>query len=146
MSAQNQLDLLEAKIQEKIRFFHRMSGYNRRKAFFFTIAPATLSAIATVAIGISEKLSVKWTVVVALVASGAATVLGAWEGLFSNRKLWVVDGIALAEFEELQWMIDYRKRKMPAQPLTQNEIDGYNDKYISIVQKTEKAWQTIIAK
>jgi hypothetical protein len=146
MSNYNPLDLLEFTVQEKIEFFRRMSKYNRGKALFFTIAPATLSATATVAIGISEKLSVKWMVIVALVASAAATVLGAWEGLFSNRKLWVVDGIALAEFEELQWTINYRKKKESTQPITQSEIDGYNDKYINIVQKTEKAWQTIIAK
>src|SRR3954467_9024254 len=97
MSGSDQLAALEAEIETKLGFFKSRNNYNRRMALVFTLAPAIMSAIATVSIGVSEKLSVKWFLVIALIASGSATVLGAWEGLFSNRKLWVVAGIAGAE-------------------------------------------------
>jgi hypothetical protein len=145
MSDSDQLTALEAEIATKLGFFKSRNAYNRRKAFIFTIAPAMMSAIATVSIGVSEKLSVKWFLVIALIASGSATVLGAWEGLFSNRKLWVVAGMASAELEELKWDIDYRKNNTGT-VITQGEIDAFNDRFKKIIQKAESGWQTIIGR
>jgi hypothetical protein len=145
MSSDNQLTAVEAQIETKLGFFNSRTRYNRRMALIFTLAPAIMSAIATVSIGVSEQLSVKWFLVIALIASGSATVLGAWEGLFANRKMWVIAGIASAELEELKWDIDYRKKNTAA-VITSNEIDAFNDRFKKIIQKTENAWQTTIGK
>lgn len=140
MSNETQLDFVEKKIGEWFRFFSNKRDYNRNKVFIFTIVPASLSALTTVSIGVSEKMDLGWLIVVALISSGIATVLGAWESLFSNRKLWVVNNATLAELEELQLNIEYRKRNTAA--ITQNEIDNYYKKLIQIKTKAEKALQS----
>ena len=75
MSDSDQLAALETEIGTKLGFFGGRNTYNRRMALIFTLAPAIMSAIATVSIGVSEKLSVKWFLVIALIASGSASVL-----------------------------------------------------------------------
>src|SRR5262249_47642521 len=140
MSDDSQLKALETEIAERLSFFKSRNEYNRRMATIFTLAPAIMSAIATVSIGVSEKLSVKWFFVVALIASASATVLGAWEGLFSNRRLWVVAGIAIAELDALNWDIKYRKNDETE--ITKAEISAFNDRFKEIKEKAEKGWQT----
>jgi hypothetical protein len=145
MSVGDQFTALENKITATHSAYNKRNDYNRRMAFVFTLAPATMSAIATVSIGVSEKLSIKWFLVIALIASGTATVLGAWEGLFSNRKMWVVAGIARAELEELKWDIEYRKTNT-AEAMTKDKVNTFNDRFKKIMQKAESGWQTIIGR
>jgi len=113
-------------------------------ALGFTVISTSMSALATVSIGVSEKLSVKWFLIVALIASGFATVLGAWEGMFANRKLWVVTGTTLAQLEELKWDLDYRREK--SAPVTSDEIDAFNSRFKKITQASESAWQSTVGK
>jgi hypothetical protein len=61
-----------------------------------------LSALATVAIGTFEKLGNRWLPIVAMAATGVASILGAWESLFSNRKLWRVNNAALTGLYEIK--------------------------------------------
>lgn len=44
----------------------------------------------------------KWLAILAMIATGIASILGAWESLFSNRKLWRVNNVALTGLYELQ--------------------------------------------
>jgi hypothetical protein len=74
MTENPQLTTLENKIQEQINAFKSRSRANRKIALGFTIVTTSMSALATVSIGVSEKLSVKWFLIVALIASGFATV------------------------------------------------------------------------
>ena len=145
MNDNDQLAALEAEIEAKLGFFKSRNNYNRRMALVFTLAPAIMSAVATVSIGVSEKLSVKWFLVIALIASGSATVLGAWEGLFSNRKLWVVAGSAGGDLEALKWDIDYRK-KNTAKAITSDEVDAFNDRFKKINQTAESGWRAVTSK
>lgn len=144
MNGNNQLTEVEDNVAVKIGFFNGKNVTNRRMALIFTLAPAILSAIATVSIGVSERLSVKWFIIIALIASASATVLGAWEALFSNRKMWIVAGIALAELAELQSDINYRKKNAAA--ITQAETDDYHERLKKISQKAENSWQSVMSK
>ena len=103
-----QLDFIEKRIQEDIAFFTNRRNFNRKMAFRFSLFPAILSTIATFAIGIEDKFDVLLLPVIALVASGIASVLGAWQSLFSNRTLWAANNSTLADLYKLQWDIEYR--------------------------------------
>lgn len=139
-----QLSFVERQISSKISSFKTSSSYNRHKAFLFTIASASLSAIATVAIGASKTLEINWLAMVALLASGAATVVGAWESLFANRRLWVVDGAILAALNRLKDDIDFRKSDESRQ-LAQDEVEEFYSRYKNIVDESEKAWASIFS-
>ncbi|PYS79157.1 MAG: hypothetical protein DMF67_16040 [Acidobacteria bacterium] len=137
------LGFVEEAIQGSINFFNNRRNFNRKMAFLFTVVPTSLSAAATVLIGASEKLdlNVKWLLVLAMVASGAATVLGAWKELFSNRKLWVENNSTLAELYKLQWDIGYRKEKKE-EPITQAEVDAFYARFQKIQDNAEQVLKT----
>jgi hypothetical protein len=59
-----------------------------------------------------------------MVATGIASILGAWESLFANRKLWRVNNIALTGLYEIRSDIEYRE-KDTSNPITQTETDAY---------------------
>ncbi|HEX6185812.1 MAG TPA: SLATT domain-containing protein [Pyrinomonadaceae bacterium] len=134
------LGFVEEAIQQSINFFNSRRNYNRRMALLFTIMPTSLSAIATVLIGASEKLQLKWPLIVAMTATGAATVLGAWHELFSNRKLWVANNSTLAGLYKLQWDIGFRKEKTA--PLTQTEVDAFYARFQQIQDDAEQVLKT----
>lgn len=119
-----QLDYVEQQIAEDVGRFERRRDFNRNAAFRFTIVPAVLTAFATVAIGAEEKLKIPWLLILAMIATGIASVLGAWQSLFANRKLWYANNATLAGLYDLKWDIEYRKGD-DSSPITKPEIDDY---------------------
>jgi hypothetical protein len=136
MSAQ--LEYIEQQIGEDISFFCQRRDFNRQAAFLFTIVPATLSAFATVAIGTAEKLHLQWLPILAMVATAIASIFGAWQALFANRKLWQANNATLATLYDLRWDIEYRKRDTTSE-LTKTEIDDYFQRLKTIRNAAEEA-------
>ena len=94
-------DIVKQEVERTLDALSRHKCWKRRASFWFTISAATLSAISTVAIGLSETFDIKLLLGMALVSSGIATVIGAWEGFFPNRKLMVANNVTIAALEEL---------------------------------------------
>jgi len=133
------LEYIEKRVGSSIGFFNNRRNSNRRWAILLILVPTALSAAATVLIGASEKLALdaKWPLVLAMVASGAATVLGAWKDLFSNRKLWVENNSTLAQLYQLQWDMEYRKENTGV-PITQAEVDAFYSRFQKIQDNAEQ--------
>src|SRR5438067_1858643 len=92
----------------QIRFFTTKRNQNRARVLGFGIGSASLSAVATVAIGGTKLLSLEWLPIVALVASAIATVIGVWEAVFAYRRLWSINNVALAGLYKLKRAMDYK--------------------------------------
>lgn len=135
-----QLSYIEQRISEDIAFFEARRNFNRKAAFRFTIVPAALSAFATVAIGIEDKLHLSWLLIPAIIATGISSVLGAWQSLFANRTLWTANNRTLAALYELKWDIEYRKSDGESQ-INKLEIDDYFNRLKSIHSVAEDALQ-----
>src|SRR5258708_2820934 len=115
-----QLAFLVGELEKSLGFFNRKRNYTRVVTSFFIAAGASLSAIATIALGASRMTQVTWLAVVALVASGLATVVVALEALFAHRRLWSINNVALAELEKLKRDLEYRR----ADPQTAQPVGG----------------------
>jgi hypothetical protein len=109
----------------------------------FTVVPATLAALATVSIGASEKLGNEWLPILAMFATGVASILGAWESLFSNRKLWRVNNIALTHLYELKSDIEYREKAVD-RPIKQEEIDQYFTRLNAVRTEGEQSYHRAV--
>ena len=114
--------------------------FNRKAAFLFTVVPATLAALATVFIGASEKLGNDWLPILAMVATGIASILGAWQALFSNRKLWRINNVALTALYELKSDMEYREKAIGT-PISQNETDEYFNRLKAVRAEGEESYQ-----
>jgi hypothetical protein len=57
-----------------------------------------------------RSLATKWLPILAMVATGIASILGAWESRLSNRKLWRVNNVALTSLYEIRSDIAYREK------------------------------------
>lgn len=136
-----QLEYVEQRIAEDIGFFESRRNYNRRAAFRFAVVPAALSAIATVLLGIEDKINLSWLMVPAIIATGIASVLGAWQSLFANRKLWIANNATLSELYELKWDIEYRKTD-ESLAVSKTEIDSFYDRLKAIHKVAENALQS----
>lgn len=140
MTANPQLEYVEQEILCDIGFFRSRRNGNRRAAFTFTIVPASLAALATVLIGAAEKLGSRWLPILAMIATALASVLGAWETLFANRKLWVANNTTLAGLKELKSDIEFRKANT-ALPIPPDEIAQFYGRLKNIRQEAEGALQ-----
>lgn len=144
MESNPQLQYVKEQINHEIGLYTQRKHFNRKAAFAFTVVPATLAALATVSIGASEKLGNKWLPILAMVATGSASILGAWESLFSNRKLWRVNNVALTSLYEIRSDIAYRE-KAPEKPITQQETDQYFARLKACRAEGEKAYQHAVS-
>jgi hypothetical protein len=143
MSDSPQLTYVKDQVAYEIGLYTRRKRFNRTAAFAFTIVPASLAAFATVCIGASDKLGNQWLPILAMVATGVASVLGAWEALFANRKLWRVNNLALTSLYELKSDIESRE-KAGDKPITQDETDQYFTRLKAIRAEGEKAYQRAV--
>jgi hypothetical protein len=147
MATEEQLDFLESDIRQIADSYKRRSRYNRRTAFLFTLAPATLSALTTVLVGTSEvAIAAPYQDILligSIIATALATVANIWAGAFSNRKLWVINNITITELEMLLFDIQLR-RKDPA-AITQNEFSDFKIRYDKIMIDSLNSWKNIIA-
>ena len=135
-----QLEYSEQQLAEDIQFFTRRRDFNRKAAFRFTIVPAALTALATVAIGAEEKLQMPWLLILAMIATGIASVMGAWQSLFANRKLWYANNATLAELYDLKSDIEYRTGD-DTSPIGKSDIDDYFHRLKKIRESAEEALQ-----
>jgi hypothetical protein len=135
-----QLEFIEKRINEDIAFFTNRRNYNRAMAFRFSLLPAILSTIATIAIGIEDKFNLSWLPVIAIIASGIASIVGAWQSLFANKTLWIANNSTLADLYKLQWDIEYRKEDKNS-PMEKEEIDVYYGRLSKIHDVAESALQ-----
>lgn len=138
-----QLEYVKKEIDYEIGLFTQRKHFNRKAAFSFTVVPATLAALATVSIGASEKLGNKWLPILAMIATGIASILGAWEGLFSNRKLWRINNVALTGLYELKSDIEYRETATD-RSVTPLETDEYFARLKAIRQSAEQSYHRAV--
>jgi hypothetical protein len=124
MATSPQLDYVKREIDREIDLYTQRKHYNRRAALGFTVVPASLAAFATVAIGAADKLKVDWLPLLAMVATGVASILGAWEAMFSNRKLWQVNNRALTGLYEVKSDIEFRELDL-SRPISELEVAGF---------------------
>jgi hypothetical protein len=142
MNGNSQLDYIKEQVTYEIGLYTERKRFNRKAAFMFTVVPATLAAVATVCIGASEKLGNRWLAILAMVATGIASILGAWQSLFSNRKLWQINNVALSGLYELKSDIEYREKA--GTPITQTETDQYFARLKAIKAEGEQAYQRAV--
>jgi hypothetical protein len=143
MDTNPQLEYVKQQVDYEIAQYTQRKRFNRSRAVVFTVVPATLAALATVSIGTSQKVGKAWLPIVAMIATGIASILGAWESLFSNRKLWRVNNVALTGLYELKSDIEYRE-KATDRPITQQETDDYFSRLKTIRKEGELAYQRAV--
>ena len=78
-----------------------------------------------------------------MVATGIASILGAWESLFSNRKLWRVNNVALTGLYEIKSDIEYRE-KDDDKPITQQETDDFFARLKALRKEGENSYQRAV--
>jgi hypothetical protein len=122
----------------QIRFFTKKRNQNRARVLGFGIGSASLSSVATVAIGATKLLSLEWLPIVALVASAIATVIGVWEAVFAYRRLWSINNVALAGLYKLQRAISYKLAGNGQIPDAQ--LDQYFEELDKILTDADAEW------
>ena len=143
MDLHPQIKYIKSQVEYEIKLYTGRKQFNRRAAFLFTLVPASLAALATICIGTSESTGYTWLPIVAMVCTGIASVLGAWESLFANKKLWRVNNVALTGLYLLKSEIEYREHR-PGSPIGQDEIDAYFEKLKEIRAEGERSYQQAV--
>ena len=140
----DQLNYVSEKVDEQIKYFRSKRRYNRAFTVTFVGASASLSMVATVAIGMSKSLENPRLTIIALIASGLSTVVGAWEALLANRKQWTINNVALAPLYELQRSIEYRT--LNSREIEQAEIDKFFARFEEITGAAYNQWALLHSK
>lgn len=134
----SQLEHVIKEVKNSRDFFWGRRNHNRRMTVLFISAASLLSAVATVSLGAAKMVELPWLEVVALVASGLATVAGAIDALLSYRKLWHITNVAMADLDKLQRDIDFRKAD--SKPIEDAEVKEFYARYSRILEEADSSW------
>jgi hypothetical protein len=143
MDDNRQLTYVKKQVDYEIALFTQRKHFNRKAAFAFTVVPASLAAFATVSIGASKTLGSESLPILAMIATGIASILGAWESLFANRKLWRVNNVALTKLYELKSDIEYREQAS-GRSIAQEETDEYFARLKAVREEGEQSYQRAV--
>jgi hypothetical protein len=134
----SKLDYVRQEVDRAHAAFWRRRAYNRARVLWLSLASASLSALATVAIGATKMLSLEWLQLVALVATAVATVVGVWESVFAYRKLWSINNVAMADLDRIKRLIDYRTSA--SEGVTEVEVDEFFKQFDQVMTSADRAW------
>lgn len=135
---QLKMDFVVNRLAQERAAFYRRKNYNRKVTWFFAAGAALLSATATVSLGLSDKLGIPGLESLALVATGLATVVGVTEALFSHRKLWHINNVALASLDKLDRDLGFRLSDQT--PVTKAEVDEFYGRLDKTLSDIDQAW------
>jgi hypothetical protein len=142
--APEQLIFVQKKVDEQIKYFTDKRARNKRMTIMFVVASASLSTVATVAIGVSKYLEITWLSIIALIASGLSTIVAACEALLSFRQQWTINNMALVPLWELQRCIAFRTLETRA--VEQDEVNNFFAQFNKITGTAYNAWATLHSK
>ena len=134
----SQIEYVTEQVNLSRDFFRGKRNYNRRMTTLFIGTASVLSAVATVSLGATKMVGIQWLEVIALVASGLATVIGAIEALFSHRKLWHINNVAMGGLDKLNRDIEFRKANGKA--IDEQEAGGFYARLSEILEEADNSW------
>ena len=126
------------KLSHERKAFYRRRNYNRKVTWAYASAATLLSATSTVVLGIGKISDIPSLQVIALIASGLATVVAATEAVFSHRKLWHLNNVAMADLDKLDRDVQYRISDSKA--LDSSEVDAFYKRLDEILTDVDQKW------
>jgi hypothetical protein len=132
------LEYILDKLSQERNAFWRRRNYNRKIAWVYALAAMLLSATSTVVLGMGKIIDIPSLQVVALVASGLATVVAATEAVFSHRKLWHLNNIAMAALDKLDRQLQVRMAD--SKVIISSEIDTFFTRLDEILSDIDQKW------
>lgn len=142
MSEADALDYLETELCNRIHNFGSSRKFYRSSNNAVILATSTLSALATVLIGMNQKWINPWISVVAMVCSAGTTVVAAYDGFLRSRDLWILNNDTWVALMKLQSHILYCKKRASG-PLSQQEIDAFFAHYDQLLMHHNLAWRAL---
>jgi hypothetical protein len=142
MSSTSKFEYLQNELSARIAGAQGRENYYRSRAVFVTLAGASLSAVTTVLISVSQTYRQEWVGTLALIVSALVSFLTAYEGFMRNRPLWVQANTTLMQFFELRSDISYRLAGSERE-LTEAELDKFYARYKEILDQTNRQWESI---
>jgi hypothetical protein len=141
LETNSQLAFILDELERNLVFFRHKLNYTKIFTSLFVASGVSLSAIATITLGASRMTQVSWLAVVALIASGLATVFAALEALFAPQRLWSISNVALAELEKLKRDLEYRQAD--PKPIQRAEVDEFYGRLSKTLDGADRSWIAI---
>ncbi len=144
MAQPESLAYLQEQLQHEIKSFDGSRQWYRSAYFWFTLSGASLSAITTVLIGAGPLVgdSHHALALLALICSGATTILAAYEGFLKSKDFWLHKTDAWMQLITLNSQIDYALAKGPT-PLPQAEIDDFYGRFEQVLFEEHEGWKRL---
>ena len=142
MSETDSLNYLETEIDKRLNTFNANADFYRSAYRATILATTTLSATATVLIGVSQKWPTPWISIPALVCTAATSVIAAYDSFLRSKDLWILNNDTYVGLRTLKSTILYAKTKASG-PLSQNDIDVYFAQYLELLKRQNENWRVL---
>jgi hypothetical protein len=141
--ATDTLAYVEEVIEKQIKSYDSSRIFYRAVNNALTLATASLSALATVLIGVNQGWHSAWLSTPALVCSAAISVANAYEGFIRSKDMWILHDDTRIALSSLHNQILYAKKKSAPEPLNQVEVDTFFTQYDQLLLHEHEAWRAL---
>jgi hypothetical protein len=141
MDSQAPIEFIESEIKQRIESFDQDRKFYREKSRQFNIFTASLSALTTFMIGLSQSYNPsKLISLVALATSAVMTVVNAVDTFYNYRRRWVQNNDTVMKLYELASDIKYTKACDDG-ILTSESMDVFYNRYKNILRDANEGWK-----
>ncbi len=138
------IKLLEDQIESAIVNYEQQRKVNRRRSANVAVINASMAAITTVLIGLSNiwQPSSKILSAIAIVTSALVMVISGWDRIYNHKKLWIIYTEKWVFMKELKSDLDHL---MKTNPGDQNAINDLYGRYKELKRDLNNQWMDMKA-
>ncbi|MEU0250693.1 SLATT domain-containing protein [Streptomyces sp. NPDC006235] len=140
MNQDGALAYIEGELDKQVKSFKSSKQFFRTVSLIETISAATLGALTTLFIALSEAFGLTWLKVASLISASLTTVAAAWVGWFSSRPAWVSKQKALNDLYALKSRITFEKE---AEVVTAEKIEEYRGDLQKVLHQANAEWEQL---
>lgn len=135
------LNLLEQQIDEAILNYEQRRKENRRKYSIVGVISATMAAVTTVLIGLSNvwDATARTLSALAIVTSALVTIVSSWESIYNHKKLWMLYTDKWVLMKELKTDLAHLKKVED----NQEAVNNLYIRYKGIVREFNDQWMAM---
>jgi hypothetical protein len=133
------LNILKADTESAIARIGQYRRENKKKAELVVLAGAAISALTTIAIGMSSVVPSCSALFqgAALILSASLTILTAWDGLYNHKRLWLLQAGVLNSLYQIQTEI---KHLEASGQIDQDAVDALYLRYQAAFDEYNSQW------
>ncbi|MBS4207050.1 DUF4231 domain-containing protein [Bacillus sp. FJAT-50079] len=131
---------LQKEIRGNIQFFRYRKNRHKKRAFHLNLVTVICSATITTLLGLQDFSVGSWFINISIILGAIVTVLNFINGFYNYKELWIKDGKAFIELQELERDLTFYMEGRDPASFAAEELEKYRIRLNEIIHSSADIW------